>query len=87
MSSDKFNPQDVIKIIETDYADTANKCLDLGWVLLGTFSIQSSEHHYSSQYSLGWMKQNGEVKYPKDTVESTWEKMKSDALKDESIPF
>jgi hypothetical protein len=67
MTRNKFEAQDVIKILEFDGYKKTNRYLDIGWVLIGTFSVQYSENGFAPKYSLGWLKQNGEVKFPEKT--------------------
>lgn len=45
------------QIVEVTNADEANKYLDLGWVLLGTASMDTDSREWSQpmiKYSLGW---------------------------------
>ncbi|EGW22227.1 hypothetical protein [Methylobacter tundripaludum] len=58
---------DIVSVLEFESYDKINRHLTLGWILLGVFSIQYSEHGYTSRYSIGWSRKNGDIKYPEKT--------------------
>lgn len=67
MKTEKVDLSDIVKIIESSASGDINRYLDLGWVLLGTYSDHYSEHGYSPRYSVGWPKTLGGVKIPEKT--------------------
>jgi len=67
VKSEKIDLSDIIKIFESNSSDLINRYLDLGWVLLGTYSDHHSEHGFSPRYSVGWPKTLGGVKVPEKT--------------------
>ena len=75
---------DISEVARTEYTDKSNRYLKLGWILLNVESIQYSEHGWRSSFVVGWLKENGEVKYPE---KSALEKAMDDAAEDNSIPF
>ncbi|WP_157955210.1 hypothetical protein [Halomonas denitrificans] len=84
MSSQKFNPQDVVEVLEFEYNDKVNRHLAKGWVLLGVYSIQYSDHGFCPRYSVGWIKQNGQVQYPVKTEHEL--RMEKFAYEDKDFP-
>lgn len=71
----KEDISDVIKIFESNSFEETNKYLCIGWVLLGVFSIQYSENGYCANYSIGWLKANGNIKYPEKEKETVTENL------------
>lgn len=60
----------IVKVCEVSSAVEANKYLELGWVLLGTYTecYDTSGplvNHQDMIYSLGWHNEHGDIEYPK----------------------
>ncbi|NOX08062.1 MAG: hypothetical protein GXP22_00995 [Gammaproteobacteria bacterium] len=81
---EKIDYQNISEVAYTDSKEKANAYLQLSWVMLNIESTQYSEHGWNTSFVFGWLKNNGEIKYPE---KSKWEKNMEEEKEDESIPF
>lgn len=69
----EFNLQEVRKIYETSYCETANQYLELGWKLVDTYKRCydpiSFPNHQEVHYVLAWVS-DGEPVVPDDNITS-----------------
>lgn len=69
MEETRLNLQNVIEVFQDGNIEKVNQYLSLGWVLLNVHTTDYGhpvERHQSTQFSLGWYKENGQVQKPKN---------------------